>query len=347
MRNQLLFYTRDLPLGLERQLLGRFRVVCVGHLAIIVAASRYPACGGAVQPRDYQALGLIIDFGSVEGVVIGAGINGPHGWTLICSEADHPTVELRQVSLVGLNDVFDVSEEIVVIPLQRLMVSSSAVEVKDQLHRSCESNPGSGPDRAEAEVRQQISHGGSSQNDDNETEPFAPALVRQPARGVIERIAKDVEANVVAVWGQGHLSFFGGLIGADGFCGCLGPGVPSGFGCRGPIEWIDISAGRKPTFEVLPNFIAIVSLWADHEGMNGTGALCRAHQCLYFFGGVEGVGFGAGLGAGWRGPKLSPMKILSFATMHFLPCCLILSSDGASLLHIGPKADLYARGLLS
>lgn len=130
MRNQLLFYTRDLPLGLERQLLGRFRVVCVGHLAIIVAASRYPACGGAVQPRDYQALGLIIDFGSVEGVVIGAGINGPHGWTLICSEADHPTVELRQVSLVGLNDVFDVSEEIVVIPLQRLMSRAAPLKSK-------------------------------------------------------------------------------------------------------------------------------------------------------------------------------------------------------------------------
>lgn len=192
---------------------------------------------GAVPYRDPQTQPFI-HLQCVEGIIVSFCVDSAHGRRLITGYSYHAAVPLGDALLVGLGFSFDFCEKTVIVTLQRLMGARRAHRIKHKLYcaeqRRCSPSDGLG----EPDPGENSAHGRRTGQNDEEVDPSGLPLELEPARGVIQRVAQDIEADVLDCLLHDYFSFCGrGGVGRG--IGCRGPMLPCPFpgapdGCRGP-----------------------------------------------------------------------------------------------------------------
>lgn len=251
-------------------------------LLVVVAVEGDEASQQPVMERDLQPLILSERSNAVEGVIVGFGINGSKRWGFIGRNSCLLGLPVRELIQGGHGLAFYLGEQLIVGTLQHLVIPCLSSEVDDQLKGANHSHTCAYPARVEIERGENVANRRRAQDDDKKVERAVPRFEVPPARRVIEGVAQDVEAQIVAVHFLNQSFLMGGFEGgADGVTGCLGPWDESGFsGWRGPCEWIDICKELGPLSSYFPPFSAMkcISFRLFRKGMTGVGGRLHASR---------------------------------------------------------------------
>lgn len=214
-------------------------------LEVVVAVKGQKARQVAVRYGNVQSLIAAKGPHRVESIVVCFGINGPqYGW-LISRNSDHARVPLTALLAGLIVGSLDVSQQRVIITLQRLVVPCLPSEIPHELKRTDDRYGQSDGRPGKSVCIKYVTNRSRTQQDDQEVEPSGTALQRSAARGVVQRISQNVEPDTVAV-GK-HFHSFG--VGGDG-----------GFGCLGPADLVSVAGWRTPTapFTVRVGLIGVI-----------------------------------------------------------------------------------------
>lgn len=235
------------------------------HLLIGVPLEREVVFQKPMKNRHMKAL-VFRPFHGAKRIVIRLGVDCPHNRRLLARNAYHAAVPCRTLFLAWITYLGDIREQIVVVALQLPVIPSRAAEIENKLSSTKSGNGSAHKYLRNPSKTENIPHCCRAEQDNGQTAPTAQSLEAKAAGGVVERVAQDIEADVLGIACHGH-SFFGGRGGGE--TGCRGPTFVSTLvwvsrdGCLGPKL---LSA----KFESL--VIPIVSLCRLHEGMPGVGA---------------------------------------------------------------------------
>ena len=246
------------------------------ELFVIVAFIGPELAEQSMMPGDVKPLILGEEFGGADGVVIGFRIQRPEHGRLFAADAGHLGKPARDFHLIWRGIGLDLGEQMIVFPLQVLMIAGAATEVEHELGST---NGGDQcADRAAGHIhvedRHELCDCFGTEQDDEEVEPTVPAIERQPSRRVIERVAQYIEADQIAVHFLPH--FFGPGADGAGATGWRGPWPAPGFGgamlvivgWRGPKLFCTISGCLGP------------ALRNSGVGWRGPGPSCAETGCL-------------------------------------------------------------------
>lgn len=254
-----------------------------GQLTVPCAFKGNEAAEKPVPKWDMEPLRAGFHRGRVERIVVGLGVDGAEQGWLVGGDADHAALPASALLGGGVGVGLDVGEQQIVVALQCRVKAREATEIEDELQRTDHSDGEADPDLAHIEGRESIGRRRRSEYDDQKVEEAVPALERPPSGGVVEGVAQNIEADVLAVWGHGHFSG-GGFVPGDGD-GCRGPTLLSGsFGWRGPAELIEIFSppGLRLPWSIACSvflFIPIVSFWSVQKGMKAPGGAVNVPRC--------------------------------------------------------------------
>lgn len=231
-----------------------------------------------VGPRDYQSLTASKAPGRVDSVIVGFCVDRPQCGRLVSSNPDHSAIPFGAEGLVCVRASLDIGQEGVVVALKDLMVTRNASEIENELHGTDYSYCHPYQMTGKAVAGKHITDSSSTENNHQKVEPASPAFERSTPRGVIQRVAQNIETDVLAARCGHHffLPMLGG--GAAGGDGCRGPtdapldvgsAVLKGLanvvdGCRGPSPK---SALPGPLGAFFSSLIRIVSDWVGQLGM--------------------------------------------------------------------------------
>jgi len=173
-------------------------------------------------PWYVQAL-FLGHFHRADRVVVGFGIQCPQNRGFVCGDADHAAAPLGDLSFIGVGFSLNISEQIVVVALERLMIAGLSPEVENQLRRAYQCDDTADKLGVDAVHVEQATNCGGAQANNSEVEYPVRPLKGSASRSVIVRVTQDVEADQFRV-GLGHLSVVGfGGAGVSLVVGCLGP----------------------------------------------------------------------------------------------------------------------------
>lgn len=205
-------------------------------LPVIIAFKGPELPEKTVMERDDNALALTEKARTGNRVVIGLGIECSKDRRLIAGDARHRRCPFRNVGMGRIDGPLNVRKQMIIVTLQRLMITSFAGKIEDQLKRSDNGREQSGQRGKPWAIHplRDITQRRSAEHDNDEIAPSAPSVEGEPSGRVVKRVTQHVEADEITVHAISY--FLGG-----GGAGCLGPAGPElglgvlGAGCLGPI----------------------------------------------------------------------------------------------------------------
>lgn len=231
-----------------------------------------------VQPRDFKKLAFV-QLQSPSCVIVRFGVDSAIRWRLIRCDADHLCLPFGTFFVAGIDGLFDICKQIVIVSLKGLVIPRRAAKIKYELSGAYCSDGYTDGHLVNAKPAKEVTDRSRSKHDNGEVENPVPQLKETSPGCVVERVSKRVEAQILNVSEHlGHLRSLGGLAGFSRLFD----------GCRTPIDmpraaksfWLSPDARFDfPVFDAVRLFFAIA----------------------YFFG-LAGAGLAGEEGKGWRGP---------------------------------------------
>lgn len=264
----------------------------LGLFAVVVPIEGQNASKQPVNERNRQALAITKRAYRIKRIVVGFGIERTKDWWFIRSDANHTALPLGNLILGGLGSGLDLGKQRVVVALQHLMIARLPAEVEHKLQCADHGHGHANRVLWNREGGHDVADSRGAKDYHQEVEHPVQPFERPAACGVVERVAQDIEPDVLAISCHRHF-FVGGGAAGGGADGWRGPYELSGWrapsercsfdggamfvtnvvcGCRGPMPKAAERSAGGGFFSVIP----IVSNWLWQLGMKlpgGAGTL--------------------------------------------------------------------------
>ena len=175
----------------------------------------------------------------IEGVVVCLGIQSLQGGWLVGSDLNHPRLKLSYLVGTDRLGAFDISQKIVIVPLELLVIPCLSTKVKNQLQGADDRYQNACNFSSKRSIIHKFADDcGASDNDGKVKNPVNSLQTPSSSR-VVERISQYVEAKKFRADHCCYLSDLGGGGLTVGATGWRGPTELSGFlGCIGPSDFL-------------------------------------------------------------------------------------------------------------
>ncbi|EFO30144.1 conserved domain protein [Roseibium sp. TrichSKD4] len=240
----------------------------------------------ALPPRNNEPLACGIDTCCIQRIIISFRVDSTQCRRFTRCYSDHLGLPFCTSILAAIQLSLNVSQQIIIIFLQLLMGSSSPCKIKNKLDRSDSSNQGTNINQVDPKLGTQVTHRTGTEDHDKETQHLIEPIEKSQACSVIQRIAQDIEAEIVAIHGHCQSSF--GRVASVSTCcpvsvSALGKeAAPATVscdcfsGCLGPRDLLNIIVGSTASTNFL--LMRFTSFCLVQIEVIGAGVRCVAHR---------------------------------------------------------------------